>query len=101
MEATTTDLRGIAVLPEDAVPPVVHVPRLAFPSLPDRIPAMKSPKDEAREVIEQMPETASLEDIQYHLYVRQKVRTGLVAESEGRVISRAEAERRMSRWLGK
>jgi hypothetical protein len=62
---------------------------------------MKTPKDEAREVIEQLPETASLEDIQYHLYVRQKVQKGLVAESEGRMISQQEAERRMARWLGK
>ena len=62
---------------------------------------MKNPKDAAREIIEQLPETASLEDIQYHLYVRQKVQKGLAAESEGQVISQEEAERRMARWLGK
>lgn len=42
---------------------------------------MKSPRDAVREVIEQLPETAFLEDLQYHLYVPQKVHKGLVAES--------------------
>jgi hypothetical protein len=41
----------------------------------------------------------SQEDIQYHIYVRQKVQKGLDAAREGKVISQCEIERRMSRWL--
>jgi len=47
-----------------------------------------------------MPEDATYEDIQYHIYVRQAVENGLTAVERGEVISQEEAERRMSKWLG-
>ncbi len=62
---------------------------------------MKTAKDEVRELLDKMPEEASLEDIQYHIYVRQKVRKGLEAADEGRLISQDEVEKRMARWTGK
>jgi ribosomal protein S20 len=60
---------------------------------------MKTAKEEVRELLEHLPEDASLEDIQYHIYVRQKVQKGLDAAREGNVISQNEVEKRMSRWL--
>lgn len=60
---------------------------------------MKTAKDEVRELLDQMSEEATLEDIQYHLYVRQKVRKGLEAADQGRVITQEEAQKRMARWL--
>ena len=60
---------------------------------------MKSTKKEIMALLEKLPDDATLDDIQYHLYVRQKVQKGLDAADEGRVISQEEAERRMSRWL--
>jgi predicted transcriptional regulator len=60
---------------------------------------MNSVKDEVREILEKLPDDASLEDVQYHIYVRQKVERGLKDVEEGRVLSQEEAERRMSRWL--
>jgi hypothetical protein len=62
---------------------------------------MKSAKEEVRELLEQLPEDASLEDIQYHIYVRQKVQRELDTLGQGRLISHAEVEKRMSRWLEK
>jgi hypothetical protein len=62
---------------------------------------MKSPKDEVRGLLERPPDTASLSDIQYHIYVRQKIERGLQALQQGAVISEDEAERRMARWLDK
>ncbi len=62
---------------------------------------MKTGKEEVRELLDQLPENASLEDIQYQIYVRQKIQIGLDAEAEGKVISQAEAEQRMIRWLEK
>ncbi len=62
---------------------------------------MKTAKEEVRELLEQLPENASIEEIQYHIYVRQKIQKGLDAEAEGKVISQTEAERRMARWLGR
>ncbi len=60
---------------------------------------MKTAKDEVREILEQLPEEASLEDIQYHIYVRQKIQKGMEAAREGRLLSQEEVERRMGRWL--
>jgi hypothetical protein len=62
---------------------------------------MKTAKEEVSELLRQLPEDASLEDIQYHIYVRQKIQKSLDAESDGRVLSQQEAERRMDRWLAK
>jgi predicted transcriptional regulator len=60
---------------------------------------MKSAKDEVRRLLDNLPDDASLEDIQYHLYVRQKVLKGLDASENGKVITHEEAVKRMSRWL--
>ena len=62
---------------------------------------MSTAKDELKKLLEQMPESASIEELQYHIYVRQKIQKGLDAEAEGKVFSQAEAEQRMARWLGK
>jgi hypothetical protein len=63
--------------------------------------AMKSAKDEVRDLIDKLPDSASLSDIQYSIYVRQKVEKGQDAARRGAVISQQEAERRMARWLDK
>ena len=62
---------------------------------------MKTAKEQVRELLEQLPQDVSLEDIQYHIYVRQKVQKGLDAAREGWVISQNEVEKRMARWLEK
>ena len=62
---------------------------------------MNTAKDEVRKLLEQLPNDASFEDIHYHLYVREKIERGLWDIEEGRVLSREEAERRMSKWLVK
>lgn len=60
-----------------------------------------SAKDEVRALLEKLPNDASLNDIQYHIYVRQKIESGLAAIKEGRVIPQQEIEKRMARWLEK
>jgi len=62
---------------------------------------METPKQQVQELLENLPEDASLEDIQYHLYVRQKIEQGLADVAAGRIISHAEVERRLSKWLSK
>lgn len=60
---------------------------------------MSSAKAEVRSMIESLPEEASLEDIQYHLYVLEKVKRGLErAEAEG-VVSHEDAKVRLGKWL--
>ncbi len=56
-------------------------------------------KQEITELLERLPDETTLEDIQYHLYVREKVQRGLRDADEGRTITQEEAEKRMSKWL--
>jgi hypothetical protein len=60
---------------------------------------MATAKETIRELLDELPEETTYEEIQYHIYVRQKVERGLTEVKEGRVVSLKEVERRMSRWL--
>jgi predicted transcriptional regulator len=60
-----------------------------------------SPKQAVLEMIHRLPEDASLEDIQYHLFVLQKVERGLNDVEAGRVVSQDEVEKRLQKWLGR
>jgi predicted transcriptional regulator len=62
---------------------------------------MSTTKEEVRKMLDQIPDDASFEDIQYHIYVRQKIEHGLRDIEEGRVLSQEEIEQRMSKWIGK
>ncbi len=62
---------------------------------------METPKQQVQEILEKLPEDASLEDIQYHIYVRQKIEQGLEDVSAGRVVSHEEVQRRLAKWLSK
>lgn len=62
---------------------------------------METAKQQVEEILATLPENASLEDIQYHIYVRQKIEQGLADAEAGRVLSRAEVERRLGKWLAK
>jgi len=52
---------------------------------------METAKEQVQEILEALPEDASLEDIQYHFYVRQKIQLGMDDIEAGRVISHEEA----------
>jgi predicted transcriptional regulator len=60
---------------------------------------MGSAKEEAIQLIRRLPDDATLEEIQYHLYVEQKVRRGIRDVEEGRVYTQEEVEERMKRWV--
>jgi predicted transcriptional regulator len=59
-----------------------------------------SAKEEVRRILEHIPDNASFEDIQYHIYVREKIERGLRDVKEGRGLSQEEVERRMRQWTG-
>ena len=58
-------------------------------------------KDEVRALLDKLPDDASLNDIQYHIYVRQKIERGLEAIRKGNVIPHDEIAKRMARRLEK
>ncbi|MDQ3686994.1 MAG: hypothetical protein M3430_15565 [Acidobacteriota bacterium] len=59
---------------------------------------MSTAKEEVESLLHKLPDDCSLEDIQYHLYVLEKVRNGLEAADTQGTISQEEAEERLSRW---
>jgi predicted transcriptional regulator len=62
---------------------------------------MQNKKQEVVALLDRLPEDCSLEDVQYHLYVLQKIERGLQDAREGRVMTQEEVEKKMSRWLAK
>ena len=60
---------------------------------------MNTAKEQVQEILETLPEDASLEDIQYHIYVRQKIQEGMEDLDAGRVVSHEEVQRRLAKWL--
>lgn len=60
---------------------------------------MATAKDEVRKVLDNLPDDASYEDIQYHIYVIQKVERGLKQIEEGRTVPHEDVVARMAKWL--
>ena len=58
---------------------------------------METAKEEVQRILDSLPDDATLEDVQYRIYVRQAIAAGLRDVDEGRVVSQEEVERRMAR----
>ncbi len=56
-------------------------------------------KEAALKVIQSMPKGASLEDIIYALYFRQRVDRGLDELEEGNTLSHDAVKRNLAKWL--
>ena len=56
-------------------------------------------KQQVRKVLEKLPDDCTLEDVQYELYVIQKIRTRSKMADAGKFISQEQAEKRMDKWL--
>lgn len=50
-------------------------------------------------LLQQLPEEATLEDIQYHLYALQKIKAGQEAVESGHVIPHEDVMRELAGWL--
>jgi predicted transcriptional regulator len=62
---------------------------------------MQSAKQEVSKLIDTLPDDCSLDDIQYHLYVLQKVERGLKDGEAGRTFTQEEVGKRAAKWLNK
>ncbi len=56
-------------------------------------------KEQAIQLIQKLPPDATFEDIQYHLYVQEKVEKGLKDLAQGRTLTQAQVEEKMAKWL--
>ena len=60
---------------------------------------MATAKEEVRQILESLPDSASLEDVQYCSYVRERIARAQKEADEGNLIEQEEIEGRMNRWL--
>jgi len=60
---------------------------------------MSSAVQDVKDLIDHLPDDASIEDIQYHLYVLEKIRRGQADIRDGKHFSSEEARERLSKWL--
>ena len=56
---------------------------------------MSPVKEEARKLIDKLPEKATWDDIMYEFYVKKKLAVALKAAEEGRIVPHKEAKRRL------
>lgn len=59
-----------------------------------------SAKDDVLKLIKELPGEATYEDIQYHIYVRQKIQRGLETLKRGETLTQEEFDKRLAKWLG-
>lgn len=57
---------------------------------------MHNAKETAKQLIDRMPDDASLNDIMYELYVKQKIEKGMQASRDGDITPHSEVKARYS-----
>jgi predicted transcriptional regulator len=55
-------------------------------------------KEQVRKMIEQLPDECSVEDVQYQLFLIEKVRRGLKSIDEGKGIPHDRVRKRFASW---
>jgi hypothetical protein len=62
---------------------------------------MNTAKSEVESLLRRLPEDCTLEDVQYHLYVVEKIRRSVeLAHAQGS-LTQEEVERRLSKWTSR
>ena len=59
---------------------------------------MSAAKQEVEALLRKLPDECTLEDIQYHLYVIEKVQRGIEAAEQYGELTQEQAEQRLARW---
>ena len=55
---------------------------------------MSSVKEEAKKLIDRLPDQVTWDDIMYEFYVKKKIATGIKAVEEGRIVYHEEVKKR-------
>jgi hypothetical protein len=63
------------------------------------VSAAPNAKSQVREVLDRLPDDCTIEDVQYHLYVAEKIRRRIEKADAGQAVPHAEAEKRLEKWL--
>lgn len=62
---------------------------------------MNTVKEEVRVLLDKLPDDCSLEDVQYHLYVAEKINRGIDRAKKEGSLGQDEVERKLSKWTSK
>lgn len=62
---------------------------------------MSTAKDNVKALLDILPDDCTLEDVQYHLYVTEKINRGIERANDEGAISQEEAERKLNKWTSK
>ncbi|HEU5453607.1 MAG TPA: hypothetical protein VFU76_16535 [Terriglobales bacterium] len=62
---------------------------------------MSTAKQDVEMLLRNLPDDCTVEDIQYHLYVLEKIRLGLEDVEKNGTIPHSEVEKRLQKWLTK
>ena len=60
---------------------------------------MNTAKAEVQAMLEALPDETSLEDIQYHLYVLEKIKRGTERAGAEGTLTHEQAKQRLGKWL--
>ena len=59
---------------------------------------MSTAKEEVQSLLGKLPEDCTLEDVQYHLYVVEKIQRGISRTISEGTLSQEDVERKFSKW---
>ena len=56
-------------------------------------------REEVDSLLDRLPDDSTIEDLQYHLYVIEKVRNGLESAKREGTFTQEQAEEKLGKWL--
>ena len=62
---------------------------------------MSTAKEDVKALLDKLPDDCSLEDVQYHLYVVEKIRRGIERAETEAALSQDDVERKFNKWTSK
>jgi len=62
---------------------------------------MNTAKEDVRSLLDNLPDECVLEDIQYHLYVVEKIQKGIDRGNDEGLLDQEDVERKFSKWTTK
>ena len=60
---------------------------------------MNAAKETVRDILDSLPDDCSLQDVQYHLYVVEKIRSGIAKAEQDGALSQKDVENKLARWI--
>ena len=59
---------------------------------------MNTAKEEVKSLLDKLPDECTLEDVQYHLYVVEKIQIGIDRANLEGTLSQEDVEKKFSKW---